>query len=254
LRKSAAAFVLGEAGIAPATAWVTCPACGRPISAEAIVRGDYDPRAPWESGLGFLLWPATSGLLYVLWAPSVWWTLGLAAAVAVVVLAILDRWARRGVGLARAVALAAVLGCALAVRVPQYRDQLAAAGEIMALGGSVEWSFDKMVVRAYLARTAADDGTLALVARFPRLELLHLGSTNVTDAGLAHLGGLRSLSHLFLSETKITDAGLETLRTLGSLSLVNLNGTATSPEAVAALREALPGLEVVGSPELPEGR
>jgi len=46
----------------------------------------------------------------------------------------------------------------------------------------------------------------------PNLELLSLGSTQVTDAGLKHLKGLTRLQLLLLENTEVSDAGIKELK------------------------------------------
>lgn len=95
---------------------------------------------------------------------------------------------------------------------------------------------------------AIDDRDLALLSRSLDLRYLNLDGGQVTDAGLAHLRRLHRLHSLHLDDTRITDAGLRHLKGLTNLEHLSLEGTRVTPEGIAALKQALPDLEVFTSP------
>jgi hypothetical protein len=78
-----------------------------------------------------------------------------------------------------------------------------------------------------------------------QLEVLSLDGSEITDLGVANLLVLRRLEFLDLSFTKIADAGLAQLKELPRLRYLRLNGTSVSCEAVKALVQARPDLEVL---------
>lgn len=97
-----------------------------------------------------------------------------------------------------------------------------------------------------LGDTQISDATLAQVAKLKNLQKLHLERTNVTDAGLRNLNGLANLEYLNLYGTSITDAGLTQLTGLKNLKTVYLWQTKTTEAGIAALKKAMPNLEVIG--------
>lgn len=101
------------------------------------------------------------------------------------------------------------------------------------------------VARLDVGHTPVTDRAAATFARMPHLTHLHLERTGVTDRTLAQLAGLRHLEYLNLYGTAVTDAGLRHLGGLASLRAVYLWQTAVTPAGVAALRAALPGVEVL---------
>lgn len=124
----------------------------------------------------------------------------------------------------------------------------------------------------------ATDAALVHVGQLQQLQHLSIGGQNVTDAGIAHLGGLTSLTFVVLNSarltdaglamlarnprlefldltaTPITDAGLRHLHGLRNLRSVAVNGTGVTGRAVAALRQARPGMAVVWSDPAAEAR
>lgn len=96
-----------------------------------------------------------------------------------------------------------------------------------------------------LGDTRVTDRGTAVFRNMPHLTRLSLAGTRVTDAGLANLRGLTNLEYLNLYGTAVTDAGLKIIQELPSLRSVYLWETGVSPEAVQALIEARPDLEVV---------
>lgn len=95
-----------------------------------------------------------------------------------------------------------------------------------------------------LARTAIGNATLAALARLGELRELNLEQTQVTDPGLTRLTSLRKLERLYLSDTQVTDVGIERLAELPALRHLALHGTALSEAGHAALKAAVPELEI----------
>ena len=88
------------------------------------------------------------------------------------------------------------------------------------------------------------DAELVHLPRFENLEILSLGSSNVTDGGLSHVGELTNLKVLSLDHTRISDAGLKHLFNLNQLRFVNIGRTNVTDDGVARLRKALPNCEI----------
>ncbi len=97
-----------------------------------------------------------------------------------------------------------------------------------------------------LRATAITDAGLAHLRNLKELEILVLNGTSIGDTALGHVAKIRSLKHLEISNTGITDAGLKHLRGARTLKFL-LVGTVNdvTPQAVAALKKALPNLEVI---------
>jgi hypothetical protein len=90
------------------------------------------------------------------------------------------------------------------------------------------------------------DAGLAHVKPLTKLFSLGLDGTKITDAGLVHLKGLPELGTLRLDDNPgITDAGLVHLKGLEKLGLLNVMKTKVTPKGVAALKAALPKLDVL---------
>jgi hypothetical protein len=103
----------------------------------------------------------------------------------------------------------------------QWKAQ-AAWDRLMALGGSGVWDGDNVIVS--LADTSVTDDDLAVFRDFPFVHVLDLSRTAVTGAGLAYLGGAAALEELIVVGAKL------------------------SRPALAAFREAHPGVKVVAKP------
>lgn len=99
--------------------------------------------------------------------------------------------------------------------------QLNLRGKDISDAGLVYIKDSKGLVRLHLERTKVTDAGLENLKGLENLEYLNLYGTVVTDAGLKHLEGLKKLKRLYLWETKVTDGG------------------------VAALKAALPELQIV---------
>lgn len=92
--------------------------------------------------------------------------------------------------------------------------------------------------------TALTDDALGCLTRMPHLEYLHLGLTRIQGPGLAHLVGLQRLHTLSVEETDVGDAALHHVSRLRSLKRLALWGTRVSHRGLAALRAALPKVEI----------
>ncbi len=152
-----------------------------------------------------------------------------------------------------------------------------ATAAIKKLGGQVlelAQNDNRLDVAFHLADGKITDAEVALVKNLPKTAQLNLRGTEVTDAGLANLKDLKGLVRLHLEKTKITDAGLEHLKGLENLEYLNLYGTPVTDAGlkhleglkklrrlylwqapvtdagVAALKAAVPELQIVRGVEL----
>jgi YHS domain-containing protein len=100
------------------------------------------------------------------------------------------------------------------------------------------------VAELSLARAKVSDALLPQLSLLPRLQRLDLRDTLVSSAGLRGLAGHARLAELVLVRCKLDDSAVDALAALPALSRVHLWGAGLSPEALARLRAARPGLEV----------
>src|SRR3977135_2036263 len=98
---------------------------------------------------------------------------------------------------------------------PRYRER-AARREIERVGGRIETRPREpslkdagALVEVALNDSQATNGTLAYLAKLPKVNALLPDNTAVSDEGLAHLAALTRLEHLRLTNTRVTDAGLK---------------------------------------------
>jgi len=152
-------------------------------------------------------------------------------------------------------------------------EEQAAIEQIRKLGGQVlevAQNDHHLEVSYYTANTKVNDGALvplkALLGRLvgvnargtditdaglvhlkdaKGLVRLHLEKTKITDAGLAHLKGLDNLEYLNIYSTAVTDAGLKHLEGLKKLKKLYVWETKVTDDGVAALKKALPDLQVI---------
>lgn len=96
----------------------------------------------------------------------------------------------------------------------------------------------------WVADSPLDDDGLRPIAGATALSQLTLSGTAVTDEGLKHLVGLKTLSFLNLSNARVSGAGLAKLAGLPKLKTLLIRATSVSEASIAALRKALPGLDV----------
>ncbi len=80
------------------------------------------------------------------------------------------------------------------------------------------------------------------LAALPHLELLRLGSPQITDAGLECLARFKRLRFLHLIDVPVTDAGLDHLHGLEQLESLYLDGSQATDEGILRLLAALPKL------------
>ncbi|MFG0317324.1 MAG: c-type cytochrome domain-containing protein [Planctomycetota bacterium JB042] len=99
-----------------------------------------------------------------------------------------------------------------------------------------------------LSRTGVGDDVAERLPELPRLVRLDLRGTTVSDRGAAALARFDRLEDLNLFGTRVTDAGLAKLGRLESLRVVRVGETGCTEEGIRALREAQPGVRVVGDP------
>lgn len=159
---------------------------------------------------------------------------------------------------------------------PTEAEQKATAA-IKKLGGQVlelAQNDARLDVAFHLADSKIGDAELALVKDLPKTANLNLRGTEVTDAGLAAIKDLKGLVRLHLEKTKVTDAGLEQLKGLENLEYLNLYGTTVTDAGlkhleglkklrkvylwqtpvtdagVAALKAAIPEIQITRSVEL----
>jgi uncharacterized membrane protein/mono/diheme cytochrome c family protein len=102
----------------------------------------------------------------------------------------------------------------------------------------------KQLLSLKLAHTAAGDSAMTTVAQCTALRSLDLAATRITDAGLAQLKSLPELKVLNLVGTPITAAGAQTLKSLPKLRTLYLYKTKISTADWAALRKALPKVDI----------
>ena len=102
----------------------------------------------------------------------------------------------------------------------------------------------KPVLVVNLGVSGADDGAIAPLKGFAKVEKLTLNNTKITDAGLDHIKGMVSLKKLYLVDTKIGDAGVEKLKDLKELRILSLAGTGVTDAGLLHLK-GLANLETV---------
>lgn len=122
-----------------------------------------------------------------------------------------------------------------AINAPNFADAQAAL--LAPLAQNIVW--------LKLGDTKITDQTLLEIAKLKNLQKLHLENTAVSDAGLKNLKNLPYLEYINLVGTGITDAGLKELATCKTLKQVYLWQSKATEAGVAALKQALPGVEVV---------
>ena len=88
----------------------------------------------------------------------------------------------------------------------------------------------------------SDRGLEQIVKEVPQLELLRLGSPQITDAGLASISQLKKLRFLHLIDVPLTDAGLKHLEQMTWLESFYLDGGNVTDTGLSSLIEALPEL------------
>lgn len=120
--------------------------------------------------------------------------------------------------------------------------QLPALGALLLDGTDVDGpalgAIQLPLTRLYLAHTAVDDAAVvALVERYPKLEVIDLNDTGVGDAAARALATLGSLHAVNLGATQITDDGGAALGAIGPLEIADLGSTRVGAKTIAALRQ-----------------
>ena len=174
----------------------------------------------------------------------------------------------------------AFAGVAVAQDKPAPTDaEKAAMAEVRKLGGQVmelAQNDARLDVAYHLADGKIEDAALAPLKNLPKLAQLNVRGKDITDAGLVHLKDAKALVRLHLERTKITDAGLENLKGLENLEYLNLYGTAVTDAGlkhleglkklkriylwqtpvtdagVAALKAAVPEVQIIRGVEPPK--
>lgn len=103
---------------------------------------------------------------------------------------------------------------------------------------------DKQVTWLDLSRSEITDEQLKVIGTLPNLTRLRLNQTKVTDTGIQHLAGLNNLESLNLYGTSVGDASLKVIEQLPALKKVFLWQTQITKEAVEALSNKKPDLEI----------
>ena len=169
-------------------------------------------------------------------------------------------------------------GLASAVDKPAPTEaEKAAIAEIRKAGGQVielAQNDSRLDVAFHLADGKITDDNLIPLKSLPQLAQLNLRGREITNVGLVHLKDLKGLIRLHLEKTKITDDGLVSLTGLENLEYLNLYGTEVtdaglkhleglkklrklylwqtkvSDAGVAALKAAIPELQIIRGVDL----
>ena len=102
-----------------------------------------------------------------------------------------------------------------------------------------------------LARSEVSDGCCMELAKMKRLTKLDLRQTKVSNAGLKHLAACKELRTLNLFDTDAGDYALNALVGLKKLERLYLYQTKATERGISRLQEAIPGVRIVASLELP---
>ena len=163
---------------------------------------------------------------------------------------------------------------------PEPTDvEKAAMAEVRKSGGQVmelAQNDARLDVAFHLADGKIEDAQLAPLKNLPKLAQLNVRGKDITDAGLVNIKDAKGLVRLHLEKTKVTDAGLEQLKGLENLEYLNLYGTAVTDAGlkqleglkklkrlylwqtpvtdagVAALKAALPEIQIIRGVEPPK--
>jgi hypothetical protein len=106
-------------------------------------------------------------------------------------------------------------------------------------------SLTPQLVTVDLSATKVTDQAVAQLAGAKNLRLIRLAETGITDAAIDTLLKLPSLESINLYGTKVTDTGVSKLSALPNLKRLYLWQTAVTPAAIKALKEQLPGCEII---------
>ena len=101
------------------------------------------------------------------------------------------------------------------------------------------------LVTVDLSATGITDQSVASLESAKQLRMVRLAETGVTDGAIDTLLKLPALESINFYGTKVTDSGIAKLAGMPNLKRLYLWQTAVTPEAVTALKEKLPGCEIV---------
>jgi hypothetical protein len=160
--------------------------------------------------------------------------------------------------------LTALCAVWLAYVTNKARHQRETVARIHALGGSIEYDFQREaqpagkgsanarppgwlwlrrligdeyfqdVVCVHLHETEVTDGDLQAIGKLSKLELLSLNKTSVSDKGLEQLNGLHRLDYLGLMGTPVTSEGLVCLKNMRQLTQLILSDAQGVDDAALA--------------------
>lgn len=126
--------------------------------------------------------------------------------------------------------------------------QLALSGSRVTAAGLSAFQGPNGLERLWLESTPADDRAVSAIVRaFPRLEIVSLGSTEVSDGAVSKLALLPALKVLDLSSTSVSDSSVDVLAAMSSLRLLDLRDSGVSPVGLDELVERRPDLDVKSS-------
>ena len=153
------------------------------------------------------------------------------------------------------------------------RTQRQAAASVQAAGGLIEYDYEQLLreepsAPAWLRRWLGNElfqnvtsvtfdnpisaDTLAVVAKFDRLEVLSLADSSGICDGFRQLQGLRHLTTLDVSGAGVTDDCLAAIARISSIQKLELYGVKATDEGFARLASlpALTDLDIVNCPNL----
>ena len=114
------------------------------------------------------------------------------------------------------------------------------AASIAALKGCVR------LKQLFLTRCSIDPLAFAQMNKLRVLEELDLTASSVDDRQLATLARATKLKVLRLAATRVTDAAIPVLARMQTLEMLDVSKTRMTPGGAARLRQARPGLNVIG--------
>ena len=97
----------------------------------------------------------------------------------------------------------------------------------------------------FLTRCSIDPLAFTAMNRLPVLEELDLTASSVTDRDLATLARATKLKVLRLTGTRVTDAAIPVLARIPSLEMLDVSKTRVSVGAIARLKQARPGVNII---------
>lgn len=105
------------------------------------------------------------------------------------------------------------------------------------------------VVTLDLSATRITDKSAGMLKSATNLKMVRLAETGITDSAIETLVKLPALESVNVYGTKVTDTGVLKLAAMPKLKRLYLWQTAVTPDAIKALREKLPGCEIVTGAE-----